>query len=67
MFKQYCDKCGKDVTGQLKQKVITNYIAPNGNMSYGIDINGRVNPDEHTEKVICTDCWEEFKAFMNIK
>lgn len=66
MIKEYCDRCGKDITGQLKQKITTNYIAPNGNMSYGIDINEKVNPDRHTEKTICTDCWEKFKVFMNI-
>lgn len=60
MIKEFCDRCGKEITGKLRHQINTNYIAPNGNMSYGV----LSDEDKCSERTICPSCYNDFKEFM---
>ena len=58
-----CDRCGKKVSGTRHQRINTNYVAPNGNMSLG----GDYSIDTAARFDLCVECWEEFKKFMKVE
>lgn len=64
MIKVHCDRCKKDITNKPKYKFSIKWKALLRN---GVCIAIPAEEDKQSELDLCTDCYNDFKKFMEEK